>query len=110
MHPIGMGRIARPSRIDVDLYSLYSMNMAKPQRKGIQDARNQLPSLVAEAAKGWPTIITRHGRAIAAIVPVDAMKGRAGQMPLIPLARSGQGLWGRHSVRTIRHLRGEWDR
>jgi prevent-host-death family protein len=110
MHPISMGQITRPFRIDIDLYSLYSMIMAKPRRKGVQDARNELPSLLAEAAKGRPTIITRHGRSIAAIVPVDAMKGRARQMPLIPLARSGKGLWGRDSARTMQRLRGEWER
>jgi len=86
------------------------MDMARPQRKGVQDARNELPALLAEAAKGRPTIITRHGRAIAAVVPVDTIRHRARQMPLTPLARSGKGLWGRNSAETIRRLRGEWDR
>jgi prevent-host-death family protein len=84
--------------------------MAKPQRKGVQDARNQLPSLLADAAKGRSTIITRHGRSIAAIVPVDGLEGRARQRPLTPLAGSGRGLWGASSARTIRRLRDEWGR
>jgi prevent-host-death family protein len=84
--------------------------MIKPRRRGVQDARNQLPSLLADAAKGRPTIITRHGRSIAAIVPVGGLEGRGRQMPLAPLAGSGRGLWGRDSTRVIRRLRGEWDR
>jgi len=96
--------------IDRDLYGLYSVVMVKPQRKGAQDARNQLPSLLADAAKGRSTIITRHGRSIAALVPVDGLEGRARQGPLTPLARSGRGLWGKDSTSTIRRLRGEWGR
>jgi prevent-host-death family protein len=94
----------------MNLYGLYSMPMVKPQRKGVQDARNQLPSLLADAAKGRPTIITRHGRSIAAIVPIDGVEGRARQRPLVPLAHSGRGLWGKDSTKAVRRLRGEWDR
>jgi prevent-host-death family protein len=44
--------------------------MSRPSRKDVEDARNQLPALVAQAARGHCTIITRHGRSIAAIAPV----------------------------------------
>jgi len=44
------------------------MGMVRPRRKGVQDARNERSSLLAEATKGRPTIITRHGRAIAVVV------------------------------------------
>lgn len=82
--------------------------MTQPKRKGVEDARRQLPALLAEAEKGRSTIITRHGRSIAAIVPVERATG--GQKPLLALAGSGKGLWGKSSVRTLRRLREEWDR
>lgn len=83
--------------------------MTRPVRKGVEEARSQLPALLAEAQKGRATIITRHGRAIAAIVPVDGVtSGR--QKPLNALVGSGKGLWGRNSARTLRRLRDEWER
>lgn len=38
----------------------------------IRDAQATLSSLVAAAEQGQPTLITRHGRPSAMIVPVDA--------------------------------------
>jgi prevent-host-death family protein len=84
--------------------------MKRPARRGVQDARNELPALLAEAEKGRATIITRHGRSIAAIVPATEVAGRARQRPLAPLAGSGRGLWGRSSAKTLRRLRDEWSR
>jgi prevent-host-death family protein len=78
--------------------------------KGAEEARNQLPQLIAEAAEGRSTIITRHGRAVAALVPIDAYEAAARQAPLTPAAGSGRGLWGRSSARTLRKLRDEWSR
>lgn len=82
--------------------------MSRPSRKGVEDARSQLPALLAEAERGRSTIITRHGRSIAAIVPVAHAAG--GQKSLLALAGSGKGLWGKSSTRTARRLREEWDR
>lgn len=82
--------------------------MSKPGRKGVEHARSQLPALLAEAEKGRSTIITRHGRSIAAIVPVE--RAAAGQKSLLALAGSGKGFWGKASTRTLRRLRDEWDR
>jgi prevent-host-death family protein len=78
--------------------------------KGAEEARTQLPHLIAEAAKGRSTIITKHGRAVAAIVPIDAFEAAVRQAPLIPAAGTGRGLWGRTSARTLRKLRDEWNR
>ncbi len=83
--------------------------MAKLQRKGAEEARNQLPALLADAEKGRATIITRHGRSIAALVPVKGVAGSR-QKALIALAGSGKGMWGRNSARTVRRLRDEWSR
>jgi prevent-host-death family protein len=79
-------------------------------RKGAEDARNHLPDLLDAAEKGRSTIITRHGRPVAALVPMAEFEGSARQQPLLPLAESGRGLWGRNSARTLRRLRNEWAR
>jgi len=97
-------------KIDGNLYSLYSSPMSRRNHKGVEDARSQLPTLLAEAERGRSTIITRHGRPIAAIVPVDRRAGLPRQMSLLGLAGSGKGLWGKDSTKTLRKLRDEWDR
>jgi prevent-host-death family protein len=80
------------------------------RRKGAEEARNQLPELLAAAEKGQSTVITRHGRPVAALVPIEALDAAVGQLPLMPLAGSGRGLWGKDSTRTLRRLRDEWSR
>jgi prevent-host-death family protein len=79
-------------------------------RKGAEEARNRLPQLLNATERGETTIITRHGRPIAALVPIAACGASLGQRPLLPEAGSGRGLWGKESTRTIRRLRAEWDR
>jgi prevent-host-death family protein len=83
--------------------------MGKFQRKGAEQARNQLPALLAEAQQGRATIITRHGRSIAALVPIQSIPGSR-QKSLTALAGSGKGMWGRDSAGTVRRLRDEWSR
>ncbi len=78
-------------------------------RKGAEEARNQLPHLLEEAERGRSTIITKHGRPIAALVPIDPYDAIR-QQPLTPTAGSGCGLWGEDSARTICGLRDEWSR
>jgi prevent-host-death family protein len=80
------------------------------QRKGAEEARNELPDLLAAAEKGQATIITRHGRPVAALVPISAYCSSVRQPPLLPLKGSGRGLWGRNSTKTIRQMRDEWNR
>src|SRR5271165_2847974 len=79
-------------------------------RKGAEEARNQLPDLLEAAEKGRSTIITRHGRPVAAQVPIAAYGAAVRQQPLTPVEGSGPGLWGKHSTRTVRKLREEWSR
>jgi prevent-host-death family protein len=79
-------------------------------RKGVEEARTHLPALLAEAEKGRSTIITRHGRPVAALVPIVAYNAAAQQQPLTPLEGSGRGLWGKDATRTLRELRKEWSR
>ena len=83
--------------------------MAKLHRKGAEEARNQLPALLAEAEKGRTTIITRHGRSIAALVPVKGVTDFR-QKALTALAGSGKGMWGGNSASAVRRMRDEWSR
>lgn len=79
-------------------------------RKGAEEARNQLPDLLEAAEKGRSTIITKHGRPVAALVPIGAYDAAIRQPSLIPVAGSGKGLWGKNSTRALRKLRDEWQR
>ena len=79
-------------------------------RKGAEEARNRLPELLEAAEKGHSTIITRHGRPVAVLVPITAHGVAIGQQPLTPWQGSGRGLSGRDSTRTVRRLRDEWSR
>jgi prevent-host-death family protein len=84
--------------------------MSTTQRKGAEEARNQLPELLRAAQNGQSTIITRHGRPVAALVPIEAYGSAVRQQSLLPLKGSGRGLWGKDSTRTLRRLRDEWSR
>ena len=82
--------------------------MAKPRHKGAEEARNQLPSLLEDAERGRTTIITRRGRSVAALVPIDALLGRPRQKGLLDLIGSGKGMWAGSG--RLRRLRDEWSR
>jgi prevent-host-death family protein len=82
--------------------------MTETQRRGAEEARNQLPALLEAAERGRSTIITRHGRPVAVVAPVEALDAGRRQAPLTPLAGSGRGLWGEDSTKTLRRLRAEW--
>lgn len=84
--------------------------MSRTGRKGAEEARNQLPDLLEAAQRGRSTIITKHGRPVAALVPVDELAGGSAQRSLLPWKGSGKGLWGKNSSRTLRALRDEWSR
>jgi len=103
---------AGPGRIGLDgnRTEPYGHGMARPTRKGAEEARNQLPDLLDAAENGRSTIITRHGRPVAALVPLQDYDAGGGQRPLLPLQGSGRGLWGRDSGRTLDELRDEWNR
>ncbi len=79
-------------------------------RKRAEEARNQLPGLLDAAEQGRATVITRHGRPVAALVPFEDYGSTVRQESLLPVAGSGRGLWGRRSNVTIRKLRDEWSR
>ncbi len=63
------------------------------RRKGAKEARNQLPDLLEAAAKGRSTIITKHGRPVAALMPIEAYSAAFRQQPLTsqdPVAGYGE--------------------
>lgn len=82
---------------------------AKAVSAGVEQARKQLPSILSAASEGRTTLITRHGRAIAAVVPVSELtSGKPSS--LLALAGSGRGMWDESSAATIDSLRDEWSR
>jgi len=92
------------------LYRLYSLDMKRPERKGVEQARNELPRLIEAAEAGNSTVITKRGRPIAALVPLDSYSAAPRQRSLLALAGTGPKLWGGSSGRTIAKLRDEWGR
>ena len=85
--------------------------MSAAKKRGAEEARAQLPALLDAAETGETTIITRHGRPIAALVPIkDYDTAAKPQQSLLSLAGSGKGFWGEDSTQTIRQLRDEWER
>ncbi len=79
-------------------------------QKGAEEARNRLPHLLEAAENGQSTVITKRGRPVAALVPIDDYLAAGRQAPLTPVAGSGRALWGRNSTGTIHKLRVEWSR
>ena len=78
------------------------------QRKcGAEEARANLPQLLELAHHGTRTVITRHGKPYAALVPVEEARVRR-RPSLLSLAGSGAGLWGEDSTRAVRKMREEW--
>lgn len=88
------------------------LNRGQPQmaikRCDIEAACKNLPTLLERATRGQPSVVTKHGRAWAAIVPVHYL--RYGQGPsILSLRGTGKGLWGGGAGRSIRALRAGCD-
>ena len=100
--------------VDTPQYGLYSVAMTRLNRQhhttGAEEARKQLPALVAAAAQGRTTIITKHGIAVAAVVPADSITPSKKQAPITSLEGTGRGLWGKASNKMVSKLRDEWSR
>ena len=85
--------------------------MAKTREKGAEEAQDQLPQLLKDAASGRATVITDGGKPVAVLVPFEAYRRGSGkQKSLLPLKGSGRGLWGPNSTETLTKLRDEWSR
>lgn len=79
-----------------------------PMRKGAEEARAKLPELLDAAERGEPTIITKRGKPVAAIVSVEAYRKTEKQASLLSLAGTMKGYWGEDSARFVSGLRDEW--
>ena len=84
--------------------------MRRTQRKSVEEARTLLLELLEDAESGQSAIITKAGRPVDALVPIESFKSIDRRKSLLPLTGSGRGLWGKDSRRTLRNLRAEWDR
>ncbi len=84
--------------------------MEATTRYGLEQARAQLPDIAAKANAGTPSILTRHGKPFAAVVPLADLK--TGQPKphtgLLALRGTGRGLWGKDSRLAVTRLREEW--
>ena len=83
--------------------------MSQHRTMGAEEARKLFPSLVESASRGQTTIITKHGKPFAAVVPVSEARARkrAGAS-FLSLRGTGKGLYG-NVARHIDALRREWD-
>lgn len=77
------------------------------KRVGAEEARQNLPRLLDEAARGEVTIVTKWGKPFAAIVPLEALQSTAPEESLLDLEGTGQGLYGDVSA-YVGELRDEW--
>ncbi|MCU0922409.1 MAG: type II toxin-antitoxin system Phd/YefM family antitoxin [Burkholderiaceae bacterium] len=75
---------------------------------GLEEGRNTLPQLVARAQGGEPSLLTRHGKPVAAIVPPELLDKARPRINFLALRGSGKGLWGKLPARTVAALRDEW--
>lgn len=88
--------------------------MRDPLRYGLEQARAQLPLIVSEAQAGGYSVITKHGKPCAAVVPLqDLEKLRAAQQAphgLLSLRGTGRGLWGTGGAgHAVAALRDNWE-
>ena len=79
---------------------------------GLEQARIQLPNIIANAHAGVRCIITKHGKPYAAIVPLEDIQKPSTEADLalgiLALRGTGQGLWGANAGQTVANLRAEW--
>lgn len=79
---------------------------------GLEQARAQLPHIASEALAGETSIITRHGKPVAVVVPVpqwEAQQQRTrANAGILALRGTGRGLWGNDPAKTVAKLRDEW--
>jgi prevent-host-death family protein len=76
---------------------------------GAEAARKHLPDILDRAAKGETTVVTRRGRPVAVVGPIDRGGPPGARGPsLLSLRGSGKGLWGKDPAAMIAHGRKEW--
>ena len=72
--------------------------MPTASRFGLEQARIQLPAIVAQASAGFTSVITRHGKSYAAVISIEQLPQSAaranGGTSILALQGTGRGLWG----------------
>ena len=78
---------------------------------GLEQARAQLPHIASEAMAGYSSVITRHGKPVAVVVPVDQWQAAQAtrRLNLLALRGSGRGLWPQTAAQAVAGLRDEWE-
>jgi prevent-host-death family protein len=74
---------------------------------GAEEARAHLPELLERAHHGSTTVITKHGKPYAALVPVEEARARR-RVSLLALKGTGAGMWGKDPAHAVAKLRDEW--
>ena len=86
--------------------------MSDTSQYGLEQARAQLPLIASEAAAGYSTVITRHGKPVAVVVPVAQWREEQArslkQGGVLALRGSGRGLWPQGAATAVAKLREEW--
>jgi antitoxin (DNA-binding transcriptional repressor) of toxin-antitoxin stability system len=85
--------------------------MSPQHSYGLEQARIQLPAIAANAFAGVASVITRHGKPLAAVVPFAQWQtSRLGtNAGILALQGTGQGLWGPSASQRVGELRDEWE-
>jgi prevent-host-death family protein len=86
--------------------------MSKSKVYGLEQARAQLPLIAAEAEAGYSSEITRHGKPVAMVVPVQDWQAAQGRQVatggILALRGTGRGLWPQGAAKAVAQLRNEW--
>ena len=86
--------------------------MIEKKTYGLEQARAQLPLIAAEAQAGYSSEITRHGKPVAMVVPVQDWQAEQGKQValsgILALRGTGAGLWPRGAANAVAQLRNEW--
>ncbi|ALK89110.1 type II toxin-antitoxin system Phd/YefM family antitoxin [Limnohabitans sp. 63ED37-2] len=86
--------------------------MSDNPQYGLEQARAQLPLIASEAVAGYSSVITRHGKPVAVVVPVEQWREEQArslkQVGVLALRGSGRGLWSECAATAVAQLRDEW--
>ncbi|GHC68298.1 hypothetical protein GCM10007320_00530 [Pseudorhodoferax aquiterrae] len=75
---------------------------------GLEQGRSTLPDLASRAHAGEPSLLTRHGKPYAAIVPPGMLAQARPRARFLALRGTGRGLWGASPAEAVAKLRDEW--
>jgi antitoxin (DNA-binding transcriptional repressor) of toxin-antitoxin stability system len=75
---------------------------------GLEVGRSTLLELASRAHAGEPSLLTRHGKPYAAIVPPDVLNKARPRVRFLGLRGTGKGLWGPSPAKAVAEIRDEW--